>query len=117
MTQTAIKSFLIEFKQVAKVFGILYVSRSKNSLQTLADIGITAKQREEIIYNLTIENYCEGPRIETQMGGNEMWVFGKTIHNTQLYIKLTISQVTNGSVCISFHKAEYPMVLPYSNLT
>jgi len=69
--------------------------------------------REEIILNLEVEDYSEGPLEETQQGGNEMWVFGKIINNQQVYIKLTISQVTGSPICISFHRAEYLMEFPF----
>jgi len=45
-----------------------------------------------------------------------MWIFGKVIKGQQVYIKLTISKMTGGAVCISFHKAEYPMEFPLKNL-
>ena len=56
--------------------------------------------------------FREGPLEETQQGGNEMWIFGKVIKGQQVYIKLTISKMTGGAVCISFHKAEHPMEFP-----
>ena len=91
----------------------IFSNRPKNSIQNLADLGITAKMREEIILNLEVEDYSEGPLEETQQGGNEMWVFGKIINNQQVYIKLTISQVTGSPICISFHRAEYLMEFPF----
>ncbi len=71
--------------------------------------------REEIILNLEVQDYSEGPLEETQQGGTEMWIFGKVIKGQQVYIKLTISKMTGGAVCISFHKAEYPMDFPLKN--
>jgi hypothetical protein len=68
--------------------------------------------REEIILNLEVEDYSEGPLEESQQGGVEMWVFGKVIKGQEIYIKLTISKVTGGAICISFHKAEFPMEFP-----
>ena len=72
--------------------------------------------REEIILNLEVEDYSEGPLEETQQGGTEMWVFAKVIKGQQVYIKLTISKMPGTAVCISFHKAEYPMEFPLKNL-
>ncbi|GAL68322.1 hypothetical protein [Jejuia pallidilutea] len=80
-----VKSFLQELKQIIKVWGIFFSNRPKNSIQHLADLGITAKKREEIILNLEVEDYSEGPLEETQQGGTEMWVFGKTIKKEQVY--------------------------------
>lgn len=110
-----VKSFLQELKQIIKVWGIIFSNRSKNSIQNLADLSITAKMREEIILNLELEDYSEGPKEETQQGGTEMWVFGKTIKNQQVYIKLTISKITDSAICISFHKAEFTMKFPFKD--
>lgn len=111
-----IKSFLQELKAIINSLGIVFSNRPKNSIQNLADLSITAKMREEIILNLEVFDYSEGPLKETQQGGTEMWVFGKVIKGQQVYIKLTISKMTGGAVCISFHKAEYPMKFPLKNL-
>lgn len=116
MDKSTIKSFLQELKAIIKSLGIIFSNRPKNSIQNLADLSITAKMREEIILNLEIEDYSEGPLEETQQGGIEMWVFGKVIKGQQVYIKLTISKMTERAVCISFHKAEYPMEFPLKNL-
>ena len=110
-----IKSFLQELKVIIRSLGIIFYNRPKNSIQHLADLGITAKIREEIILNLDIEDYSEGPLEETQQGGTEMWIFGKEIKGQLVYIKLTISKMTGGAVCISFHKAEFPMHFPFKN--
>ena len=107
-----VKSFLQKLKEIIKVWGIIFSNRPKNSIQNLADLSITTKMREEIILNLEIEDYSEGPLEETQQGGIEMWVFGKTIKGQQIYIKLTISKITDQAICISFHKAEFSMEFP-----
>lgn len=110
--KSIVKSFLQELKQLIKVWGIIFSNRPKNSIQNLADLSITAKMREEIILNLEVKDYSDGPLDETQQGGTEMWIFGKTIKNQQVYIKLTISKISGGAICISFHKAEFPMEFP-----
>lgn len=112
--QEAVKSFLKELQQLVNIFGILFLDRRpKNNVQHLADLGITAKRREEIIKELKVDDYSEGPLDETQMGGTEMWVFGKVIKKQEVYIKLTISRETSKTICISFHKAEHPMDFPF----
>lgn len=112
-TKAIVKSFLQELKQIIKTWDIFFVNRPKNSVQDLADLGITANSRKEIIAQLEIEDYCEGPLPETQFNGKELWVFGKIIKKQEVYIKLTISSATNNAICISFHKAEHPMEFPF----
>jgi hypothetical protein len=111
-----VKSFLQELKAIIKSLGIFFTNRPKNSIQNLADLSITAKMREEIILNLEVGDYSQGPLEETQQGGTQMWVFGKVIKGKEVYIKLTISKMNGGAVCISFHKAEHPMKFPLKNV-
>jgi hypothetical protein len=110
-----VRNFLNELKQVLNVWEIFFTHRPKNSLQYLADIGITADRRLEIIKSLETEDYSEGPIKETQQNGTEMWVFGKTIKKAEVYIKLTINKDTSKAICISFHLAEAPMNFPLKN--
>lgn len=112
-SKAAVKSFLQELKQIIKTWDIFFVNRPKNSVQDLADLGITANSRKEIIAQLEVEDYCEGPLPETQFNGKELWVFGKIVKKQEIYIKLTISRATGGAICISFHKAEYPLQFPF----
>ncbi len=111
-TKSTVKLFLQELKQIMKVWGIIFSNRPKNSIQHLADLSINAKMREEIILSLEVEDYSEGPLDETQLGGTEMWIFGKSIKSKHVYIKLTISKISNSAICISFHKAEFPIEYP-----
>lgn len=113
--KTVVKSFLQEFKQMAKIWGLVFINRPKNIIQNTANLSITARMREEIILDLQVDDYSQGPIDETQLGGSEMWVFGKCIKNQLFYIKLTISKVAGTAICISFHKAEYPMEFPLKN--
>lgn len=56
MTSKAIvKSFLQELKQIITIWQIFYINRTKNSIQYLADLGITASSRDEIIAQLQVE--------------------------------------------------------------
>ena len=107
-----VKVFLNELKQFLNIWPIVFLHRPKNSLQHLADIGITANRRLEIIVSLETEDYSEGPLNETQQNGTDMWVFGKTVKKTEIYIKLTVNKKTNNIICISFHIAEAPINYP-----
>lgn len=112
-TKTDVKSFLQELKQIITIWPIFYINRPKNSIQHLADLGITANSRHEIITQLQIEDYSQGPETETQFNGKDLWVFGKIVKKQEIYIKLTISRSTGKAICISFHKAEHPLKFPF----
>lgn len=112
-TKTDVKSFLQELKQIITIWPIFYINRRKNSIQCLADLGITANSREQIIAQLQIEDYSQGPEPETEFNGKDLWVFGKVIKAQEVYIKLTITKDIGNAICISFHKAEHPMDFPF----
>jgi len=107
-----VEQFLKQLKQHLEIWEVVFINRPKNQLQTLADLEITPKKREEIIKNLTYKDFSSGPKPESQYTGGEMWIFGKMIKNQELYIKLTISATSQNVICISFHKAEHPMDYP-----
>lgn len=107
-----VKIFLDEFKQKLTTFGVFFVNRPKN-LQTLADLEITPKYREQILKELTNEDYCQGPLNNDQYGNNPMWVFGKIIKGQEVYIKITTA---NTAICISFHLAERQLTYPLKKM-
>jgi len=41
-----------------------------------------------------------------------MWVFGKTIKEKEVYIKITMGVKDNSVICISFHLARHKMNYP-----
>jgi hypothetical protein len=114
-SKAEIKSFLQELKQVIKIWPIFFVDRDKNNIQVLASLEITANRREEIISNLEIEDYHQGPLEDKQYNGKGLWIFGKIIKKQELYIKLTLVRRDNrvNTICISFHEAMGPLSYPY----
>lgn len=113
-TKEDVERFLLRMKEKIKIFGIIYRDdRGKNN-QTLADLEITPKFRDSIILNLDVEDYSEGPIIDTLNKYGEMWVFGKDVKDNEVYIKITLDAGTR-ALCISFHIAEYKMKYPFKN--
>ncbi len=112
MKENEVKQFLDEFKTNMNSFGILYANRDKNT-QTLADLEITPKFRDSILSSLDVLDYCEGPLANNQYGSNSMWVFGATIKNSEIYIKITC--LPSKAFCISFHIAEHALNYPLKN--
>ncbi len=104
-----VKNYLKEFKVKMDIWNVVFLDdRGKNS-QTLADLELMPMERKKILEKLVIDDYCEGPLKETQYGGSEMWVFGRTLRGKEVYIKITLGVENTGVICISFHIAEYPM--------
>jgi hypothetical protein len=107
-----VEAFLREFHARMKVWDVLFDdSREKNTL-ALAELGITRNQRKQVLEELTPMDFSEGP-IKDWVGGPDLWVFGKALKGTDLYIKVTLGLMSTGSVvCISFHPAEHDMKFP-----
>lgn len=108
-----VKQFLAEFRQLAKIFGIVFIEREKN-IRALLELGITAKIREEIILGLQVKNFYRGPAQDKTRPQFEIWEFGvQWTQYEQIYIKLSTRTVDNSPVCISFHKAEFKINYPF----
>ena len=107
-----VQRFLNQMKEKIKVFGIIYRDDRGKNAQTLIDLEITPKYRDSVIINIEVEDYSEGPVIDTLNQCGEMWVFGKDVKGQEVYIKITLGKGSS-ALCISFHIAEYPINYPF----
>ena len=107
-----ISNFLREFKKWAAQSGIYVIPRVKNQ-QALADLGLTRKNRSDIILSLSVADYCRGPEPDRDKPGH-IWEFGRIVGGKPVYIKLKIAETDGGKIarCISFHAAEFPLSFP-----
>ena len=80
-TREEVEAFLSCFQDKLKVFNIIFCNREKNT-QALADLDITPLYRETVIKEIAVEDYSEGPIVDTINKFGDMWVFGK--ENTPL---------------------------------
>ena len=109
-----VEKFLHRMKEKIRVFGIIYRDDRGKNMQTLATLEITPMFRDKVILKLRVEDYSEGPLIDSINNFGELWVFGKDVKNNEVYIKISLDAGTN-ALCISFHIAEYKMQFPYKN--
>ncbi|MBW2039214.1 MAG: hypothetical protein JRI46_06410 [Deltaproteobacteria bacterium] len=71
----AIRQFLRELKQIATAGrGVDIVDRRKN-MQSMAQLGLTKRNCIDVILSLSVEDYCDGPKPDTNRPG-EVWEFG-----------------------------------------
>ena len=75
-------------------------------MQTLLDLEITSRQRKDILMQLEVSDYIDGPLEDTLHKKGEMWVFGKEVKRKNVYIKISKGLEGCGAICISFHVAE-----------
>lgn len=108
-----VELFLNDFRIKANTWGIIYRDDRGKNTQALLDLEIRPIDRTNIIKALSIEDFSEGPIEEILYRGSLMWVFGKTIKSTEVYIKITLGKPNNKIICISFHIAKYPMNYPF----
>jgi hypothetical protein len=107
-----VSAYLQAFKAKMAVWGVLFRDdRGKNTM-ALLELGLTPAGRKEVLMSLVPEDYCKGPRKEVLYGGQDMWEFGRTVQNQEVYIKITEGLEGAQVLCISFHPAERPMVYP-----
>jgi len=115
VSREEVKNFLSDFHTKLSVFNILFRDeRGKNS-RALLELEITPASRREIIEELEINDYCEGPLEDTLYGVAPMWVFGKTVRKKEIYIKISMGRPGSNVLCISFHVAEKPMMYPFKS--
>ena len=106
-----VEEFLSDFKLKMKIWDIVFANRQKN-IQTLSDLEITPSYRRQVLEELMNKDYSEGPLEDKMINGADIWVFGKSIKNQAVYIKITLGSPNLSVVCISFHLAENPMNYP-----
>jgi len=81
-------------------------------LQALVELEFRPIERKTTLEALKVEDYSDGPIEEKLYGGADMWVFGKTIKNKEIYIKITLGTQGSSVICISFHLAEHKIQYP-----
>lgn len=113
-TREEVISFLSTFTTKSKVIGIVFRGDRKKNQQTLADLELSAMQREQEVLMLEVHHYSSGPIKDTLNNGEDMWVLGKKIRGKDVYIKITLGGYGNKTFCISFHIAEHKMNYPFS---
>ncbi|MEX0684739.1 MAG: hypothetical protein WD267_07625 [Balneolales bacterium] len=108
-----VRAFLKEFKEKMKIWDVLFRDDRGKNTQALSDLELIPIQRKKILEELRIENYSDGPNEEVLYGGSDMWIFGKEVKGTEVYIKITVGSKGKSVICISFHLAEHIMSYPF----
>ena len=113
ITKDDVRAFLREFKSLIKSHGFFVINRDDNLLGLFA-LGINEKARKKSLLSLNVLNYSSGPKTDEDQQGC-VWIFGTTISEKEVYIKLKIVQRKHGNKakCISFHPAERPLTYPF----
>lgn len=111
-TVSEVAFFLKFFKEKMKIWDILFRDERGKNTQALLDLELRPIDRKVILEILEIKDYSEGPIEEKLYGGADMWVFGKSIKKSEVYIKITMGAMGSSVICISFHLAQHKMKYP-----
>ena len=111
-TEEEVESFLIDFKVKLTIWDVLYLDRPKN-IQALIDLEIRPIDRKLTLESLVTADFSEGPKSDTMLNGADMWIFGKQVNSSEVYIKITLGTVSSSVICVSFHISEHPMNYPF----
>ena len=103
--------FLMLFKGLSQ--NAFTFAEREESLDTIAQLGITIKQAKEEILGLTYQDYYRGPIPDTGTKGGEYWEFGKNICGEQVFIKLKADSKHDVAICFSFHIPDKTIEYPY----
>ncbi|AYD47931.1 toxin [Arachidicoccus soli] len=111
-TEADVIFFLKNFQEKMGFWDVLFRDDRGKNAQALIDLELRPIERKTIIEMLEVKDYSQGPIEEKLYGGADMWVFGKTVKNKEVYIKITIGAMSNSVICISFHLAQHKMNYP-----
>lgn len=119
-SRKSVEAFLSELKEVlsAKSFDIekqLRIYPRPKNVETMVALNFSPLDVADCLLRLKVSNYYE--TIYDVIGKDDpklLRVFGIDIKRQQIYIKLKITEKNRKVVCVSFHKAEDPMIFPYA---
>jgi len=89
-----ILNFLKDFKELMGQ-GHYYVKEHHKNIQSLRDLGITARIRDEIILSVAMEDYSSGPNPDEYHPGH-YWIFGKALMQLRFTSNLRLLLTTTG---------------------
>jgi hypothetical protein len=114
-TKDQVENFLKDFKEKMKIWDIAFRDDRGKNTQTLADLEIAPIERKEILCELSVNDFSEGPLKDTLYKSADMWIFGKKVRSNEVYIKITMGSPNLSVICISFHITEQPLQYPFKD--
>lgn len=112
MTEYEVELFLNDFKVKMQFMDIVFLNDRGKNAKTLAILEIPVTKQKQIVEELEVKDYSEGPIEDTNFVGSPLWVFGKIVKGHELYIKISMGMPNRSTLCISFHISEFPINYP-----
>ncbi|WP_273122710.1 hypothetical protein [Bacillus weihaiensis] len=116
-----VNSMLTKTKQYIDDENIHFQEREKN-MEYLNTNGISIDDALTYVYEMDHHNYSKGPEEDrdTKFAPGDVWIFGlpegfipDTAVNDEVYVKLKELLQTDRMICLSFHKAQWPISYAY----
>lgn len=108
-----VERFLSRFHEKVEVFDIIILNDREKNAKTQAALDISPNAQRDVIKELRVKDYSEGPIKNILNTWGDLWVFGKDVNEQEVYIKIAYGAPNRNAICVSFHLAEYPMNYPY----
>ena len=112
MTEYDVELFLNDFKLKMQFMDVVFLNDRGKNAKTLAILEIPITKQKQIVEELEVKDYSEGPIEDTNFVGSPLWVFGKIVKGHELYIKISMGMPNRSTLCISFHISEFPINYP-----
>ena len=112
MTEYDVELFLNDFKLKMGFMDIVFLNDRGKNAKTLAILEIPVTKQKQIVKELDVKDYSEGPIEDTNFVGSPLWIFGKIVKGHELYIKISMGMPNRSTLCISFHISEFPINYP-----
>jgi hypothetical protein len=109
-TIESVEQFLNDLIIKIRTFRIIFEDRDE-FWKLQKELEITQSDCIDAIKDLDYTNYYKGPKKDVINKG-EYWEFGKSIKNTEIYIKINKGLKDKPVICISFHKAKFKINYP-----
>ena len=109
-----VEVFLKDFIYKLNFWGLLIRTDRTNPKNTTTLLALEFKHVHvrQILAGLKPEDYSEGPLKDKMYSLSDMWVFGKTIKQQEIYIKIQLGLPDSETICISFHFSAHAMSYP-----
>lgn len=106
-----VKNFLNSMNVKIDIYGMVFAERQRCQ-ETMRMLGINEIVAKSIIKTLDAADFSKYFDDNTQWGC-DLWAFGKDINSEEVYIKIGLGLPNRQSVCVSFHKADFPIQYPF----
>lgn len=106
-----VKCFLNRMHVKVDIYGMVFADRHRCQ-ETMRMLGINEVVAKHIVMALDATDFSKYFDDTTQWGC-DLWAFGKDIKGEEIYIKIGLGLPNRQTVCVSFHKADFPIQYPF----